>query len=608
MGSDRLRVRFGRRTRCSRPSTNSLTLRSCQRDDPEDGSDAALGRLHGHEQHQRVRATGPSGRQLHRRRESGAIAPPAARTCRLTARRWASGATTAMGTSDPAAAGDASSSRPASPEQAGTGLCNFTNLALRRLLGPGGLGTGWSVSATPITDVGARLAHRSTNPPVPYGAHRFGDPAADMAAPTNGFPLVVNGNANDSETTDFFANQPGEPAARRPRMQRPPAHRPRPRPVRFHQRQRARQLRERGPCLRQRSRGHQHRDRHRVVRRHGAIVGSLGSAYQNVQAGNRARCSRPSEPCTTTWAEARTGTPACSLAAPFDPNPHLVVVVTDGNPTLNIIAPAHSASEVNWDDYTEAVTSANRLKAGDGAGPQTESRIFVVGAGAAGTISEENFWGTAGPVTGQADILANDYLLGSAESLGDALRELALARCSASLDIEKQSVGGTATFDYTVNGSGLAPFTRNTAVANPTTNAPFDFTSPQFGVKYVQETPEPGWTLTNIACTAERRRHHHRHRHRRQLRRRAPPPASIRATPPCGRTSATTTPRPARTRTRCRPPRSRSPRTPCPMIPRTSATRRPAPAAGPLRERPFLPRRRRRRHAPGQPHVHLHGR
>ena len=100
-------------------------------------------------------------------------------------------------------------------------------------------------------------------------------------------------------------------------------------------------------------------------------------------------------------------------ATSFDPNPHLVVFVTDGNPTANNLAGgATSTGEVNWDDYTEAVTSANRLKAGDGAGPQPESRIFAIGAGAAGTISEENFWGPAGPVTGQADILANDYLLG----------------------------------------------------------------------------------------------------------------------------------------------------------------------------------------------------
>ena len=72
---------------------------------------------------------------------------------------------------------------------------------------------------------------------------------------------------------------------------------------------------------------------------------------------------------------------------------------------------------------------------------------------------------------------------------------------SASLDIEKTSVGGTATFDYAVNGTGLTPFTRNTAVANPTTSAPFTFTGAQLGTKDVQELPEPGYTLTNIVCT-----------------------------------------------------------------------------------------------------------
>ena len=46
------------------------------------------------------------------------------------------------------------------------------------------------------------------------------------------------------------------------------------------------------------------------------------------------------------------------------------------------------------------------------------------------------------------------------------------------------------------------PFTRDTAVANPTTSAPFAFTGLQLGTKDVQETPEPGWTLTNIVCTA----------------------------------------------------------------------------------------------------------
>jgi hypothetical protein len=74
---------------------------------------------------------------------------------------------------------------------------------------------------------------------------------------------------------------------------------------------------------------------------------------------------------------------------------------------------------------------------------------------------------------------------------------------TASLDIEKQSIGGTETFDYTVSGTGLAPFTRNTAVTNPTTNAPFEFTGAQVtNDKYVTESAETGWALTAINCTA----------------------------------------------------------------------------------------------------------
>ncbi len=58
-------------------------------------------------------------------------------------------------------------------------------------------------------------------------------------------------------------------------------------------------------------------------------------------------------------------------------------------------------------------------------------------------------------------------------------------------------------FDFTGTGAGLpATFTRDTAGANPTANAAFTFTAAQFGTKDVVETPEPGFTLTNIVCTA----------------------------------------------------------------------------------------------------------
>ena len=73
----------------------------------------------------------------------------------------------------------------------------------------------------------------------------------------------------------------------------------------------------------------------------------------------------------------------------------------------------------------------------------------------------------------------------------------------ASIDIEKQSVGGTAEFDYTVLGAPLAAFTRNTATqGNPTATNPVAVTFANFGDKYVTESAEAGYTLTNITCTA----------------------------------------------------------------------------------------------------------
>ena len=74
---------------------------------------------------------------------------------------------------------------------------------------------------------------------------------------------------------------------------------------------------------------------------------------------------------------------------------------------------------------------------------------------------------------------------------------------AASLDIEKQSIGGTGEFDYTVLGAPLVAFTRNTATqGNPTATSPVIIGAANFGIKYVTESPETGWTLTNITCTA----------------------------------------------------------------------------------------------------------
>ena len=260
-------------------------------------------------------------------------------------------------------------------------------------------------------------------------------------------------------------------------------------------------------------------------------------------------------------------------------------------------------------------------------------------AGAAGSISIPGLVGISGPLTDQPSALDDDYIIGTPAELADALRDLALARCGASLDVEKQSVGGTATFDFTRHrrrrcrrplpatprrptprptalrvhrppvrdqvrpgdaragwtltniactansavitigtgsGAGFAqgatagfdpgdttvravidasdtptctftnsqasleiekqrwaaprpsltpapvpacrPLHPDTTAANPTTNAPFTFTAPQFGTKDVRKRPCPRLDADEHRLHRERRRHHHRHRHRRRLR------------------------------------------------------------------------------------------
>jgi hypothetical protein len=74
---------------------------------------------------------------------------------------------------------------------------------------------------------------------------------------------------------------------------------------------------------------------------------------------------------------------------------------------------------------------------------------------------------------------------------------------TASLAIQKSTVGGVGSFSYSVSGSGLSGFTRNTGTqGNPTTTTAFSLDGTQLGDKYVTETVPAGWALTNIACTA----------------------------------------------------------------------------------------------------------
>ena len=336
----------------------------------------------------------------------------------------------------------------------------------------------------------------AANNPVPYAAVRNGDPAATLSVPgpdyTNGFPIIVDGRASDTRNTDDFANRRTNPSIG---------------DVTCEGLFRIVLVLDRSGSIQQNGAAAY---KNAVTSFVNDLVGTnteVGivsfAASSSLEAGYTSVLGGPSAALTNAINNVYNNTGGgtnwdaglFAVNAPFITAPDLVVMVTDGNPTLNNTTTT-SASEVNWEDFTQAVTSANLLKSND-------SRVITVAAGAAGSISIPGLIGISGPLTSQPSALDDDYIIGTPAELADALRDLALARCGATLDIEKQSVGGTATFDFSGNGAGLpATFTRDTAAANPTANAPFAFTAPQFGTKYVQETPEAGWTLTNIACTA----------------------------------------------------------------------------------------------------------
>ena len=101
---------------------------------------------------------------------------------------------------------------------------------------------------------------------------------------------------------------------------------------------------------------------------------------------------------------------------------------------------------------------------------------------------------------------------------------------NASLDIEKQTSGGTGTFSYTVSGSGLVDFTRNTAVDQPDAEHSVPLHGSAAG-RQVREGDPAGWM--------DAQQHHlhprwGRDRDRYQITapsRREPPMGSTRVTP-----------------------------------------------------------------------------
>jgi uncharacterized repeat protein (TIGR01451 family) len=228
-----------------------------------------------------------------------------------------------------------------------------------------------------------------------------------------------------------------------------------------------------------------------------ATSGALHEPYTNVMSGTGALLTT----IDSVYANASGGTnwdAGIFAAATAFTTPDMVVVVTDGNPTASRQNTSTTGS-VDWYDFTDAVVSANVLK-------NSGARMVALAASTTNPppISAEGLIGITGPI-GSGPALTRDYFIGSITDLADALEALALARCSATLSINKVATGGNATFDFEADGAGMpdaagADFQINTANGPGYTGNPITFTANQFGDKFVTETVPANWTLTGISC------------------------------------------------------------------------------------------------------------
>jgi hypothetical protein len=140
----------------------------------------------------------------------------------------------------------------------------------------------------------------------------------------------------------------------------------------------------------------------------------------------------------------------------------------------------------------------------DAQGVSEQHMLLLIGSHIASGIYWETFGGAGG-------VRGSPYHLGlvrvggvQAGSMDLQMSSDAVAVPGASLAIQKQTIGGTGSFDFVGSGTGIPnSFSRNTSTqGNPTTAAAFQITNLQFGDKYVQETVPAGWSLTDIQCTS----------------------------------------------------------------------------------------------------------
>ncbi|WP_345801524.1 SpaA isopeptide-forming pilin-related protein [Microbacterium sp. AZCO] len=194
-------------------------------------------------------------------------------------------------------------------------------------------------------------------------------------------------------------------------------------------------------------------------------------------------------------------------------NYDVVILLTDGDPTVMGTNGANGETNVGFRNIEEGVFSANAVKSMTGpAGSRT--KIVAVGIGLAGN-SYLNLAAVSGPTVNE------DYYTTDFANLATKLNQIAQANCAGTLTVVKKTVDGNGnTIDATAGGwtftgstsgawiqtgggnvSSLALTTPNSGASKGAVNFPIDLAGTSSRTVTVAETAQAGWTATNVTCT-----------------------------------------------------------------------------------------------------------
>ncbi len=212
---------------------------------------------------------------------------------------------------------------------------------------------------------------------------------------------------------------------------------------------------------------------------------------------------------STNWEEGLRAPLNAPVAA--SPKPDLVLVLTDGQPTVHA-DDSDSGGTTNNDDMAGGIKSANLLKA-DG------RRVLAVGVGP--NVSVEGLELISGPTAfNGTNISTADYLTTSFADLSAALEDFATTLCGGSVTVTKQTSTPAAPTSYanaagwTFTGDITDPPPSATATpdqpSTPATNdgvtgvdgqVAFTWSSASGESITITETPQAGFQLASRTCT-----------------------------------------------------------------------------------------------------------